>query len=146
MQVSDRFYLEVLDPLMEKYRKDENYYFINEQGEKTFNSGLMMKEESDVFHPFFHPKDSSLITAFWVDDAPIIYIHPDFYEEKIDDEGGCSYMPAPSIVTPEWFEIIDRSKGRFDTPPHLQLSFYKHLFIDFKCDQQLRIDKKEAVT
>ena len=73
MHFLDRFQLETLNPLMGKYLKKDDYYFINDEGQKTFNSGKVMFEESDIFHPLLAPFTDDCIVAFYVDDAPLIY-------------------------------------------------------------------------
>ena len=73
MHFLDRYQLETLNPLMGKYLKKDDYYFINDEGQKAFNSGKVMFEESDIFHPLLAPFTDDCIVAFYVDDAPLIY-------------------------------------------------------------------------
>ena len=73
MHFLDRFQLETPNPLMGKYLKKDDYYFINDEGQKTFNSGKVMFEENDIFHPLLAPFTDDCIVAFYVDDAPLIY-------------------------------------------------------------------------
>ncbi len=42
MHFLDRFQEETLVPLMENYIENDDYYFLNDEGEKTFNSGRVM--------------------------------------------------------------------------------------------------------
>ena len=82
MHFLDRFQEETLVPLMENYIENDDYYFLNDEGEKTFNSGRVMFEEREIFHPLIAPFTEDSVIAFYVDDAPLIYVDSRILESE----------------------------------------------------------------
>ena len=61
MHFLDRFQEETLVPLMENYIENDDYYFLNDEGEKTFNSGRVMFEAEGV--PYDVAKEALRLAA-----------------------------------------------------------------------------------
>ena len=91
-----------------------------------------MFEEKDYFHPLFHPSPNSIITACYVDDAPLIYCGRGYGEER--GSGGEDFVPDELIVTPQWKKIILRNRLKFIAPSDRP---YQTLISTFDCDREL---------
>ena len=137
MSVLDRFLEETLSPLMAKYINDENYYFIDEDGKRTWNTGQIMFDERESFHPILHPEKKGLVTAFWVDDAPLIYAN-----EKYGIKKGLEFQPDESIYSATWLAIQMENSNKFIDD---QGRRYQTHFSTFICDKDLYLEKEEAV-
>tara|TARA_B100000965_G_scaffold283071_1_gene240953 strand:- start:1138 stop:1500 length:363 start_codon:yes stop_codon:yes gene_type:complete len=120
-----------MDPLMEKYIKDENYYFINEQGKKTFNSGQVMLEESEVFHPLIAPFTTDAVVGFFVDDAPLIYC-----DSRLDED-------SREFMSLGWDFVYNLNKDRFFNSEGKEV---RTEFLPFESPKSLDLPKKEVVT
>ena len=51
MSILDNYLDRIMYPLAAKYMRNEDYYFLDDQGKRVFNSGRVMYEERDYFHP-----------------------------------------------------------------------------------------------
>ena len=117
--------------MMEKYIKDENYYFINEQGKKTFNSGQVMLEEKEVFHPLCAPFTNDAVIGFFVDDAPLIYC-----DSRLDEEWR-------KFCSLSWDFVYELNKDRFFNSEGKAV---RTEFVTFDSPKFLDLHKKEVVT
>ena len=103
MHFLDRFQEETLVPLMENYIENDDYYFLNDEGEKTFNSGRVMFEEREIFHPLIAPFTEDSVIAFYVDDAPVIYVD----SRILESEDTLKFMSMG------WGHVYELNQGRF---------------------------------
>ena len=103
MHFLDRFLEETLNPLMGKYLTQDDYYFINDEGQKTFNSGKVMFEEREIFHPLLAPFTDDCVVAFYVDDAPLIYADRRLFEDQ----------ETLKFMSLDWEFVYDLHKDRF---------------------------------
>ena len=134
MSILDNYLDRIMYPLAAKYMRNEDYYFLDDQGKRVFNSGRVMYEERDYFHPIFHPSPKEIITAFFVDDAPLIYC-----DSRYGEQFGSDFKPDDLILTPQWEEVIRKNSSTFFAKNG---KHYETHIASFDCDRELRIDQE----
>ena len=118
---------------------------------RTFDSGKLMMRHPKIYHPLLHPSIPNLVTAFYLDDCPLIYCNSNYGEK---DNTKTDFQPYETVFTDEWIKVVERNKRKFVLSPadmewrgyENELGTWSHLktaILSFETEKDLFLTKEE---
>ena len=115
-------------PILHEALQNEANFFNKDKSSKgfgdskkirTFDSGKMMTRHPKVYHPLLHPSIPNLITAFYIDECPLIYCNKNYGDENQNDlaKNGLEFSPYDTVMTEDWVKVVKRNKLKFVLSP-----------------------------
>ena len=111
-------------PILHEALADESNFFYKENPSKgfgeskkirTFDSGKMMMRHPMIYNPLLHPTIRNLITAFYIDECPLIYCNRNYGDPNQNDlaKHGFEFSPYDTVMTEDWIKVVERNKLKF---------------------------------
>ena len=118
---------EVQSPIIREALNHESSFFYRDKPSKgfgtskksrIFDAGRSMMRHPNIYHPLLHPSIPNLITAFYVDEAPLIYCNSN-YGDKGEKwvHRGLEFQPYDTVFTEDWVKVVERNKLKFVLSP-----------------------------
>ena len=118
---------EVQSPILREALNHESSFFYRDKPSKgfgtskksrIFDAGRSMMRHPNIYHPLLHPSIPNLITAFYVDEAPLIYCNSN-YGDKGEKwvHRGLEFQPYDTVFTEDWVKVVERNKLKFMLSP-----------------------------
>ena len=114
---------DVQSPILHEALEHESSFFYRDKSAKgfgkskkyrIFDSGRMMMRHPKIYHPLLHPSIPNLITAFYVDEVPLIYCNSNYGENGTKHKNrGLEFQPFDTVLTQDWITVIERNKLKF---------------------------------
>ena len=113
---------------LEAFENEENFFYKEKPSKgfgdskkiRTFDSGKMMMRNPEIYNPLLHPSIPNLITAFYVDECPLIYCNKNYGDANRNDIAinGLEFRPYDTVMTEDWVKVIERNKLKFVLSPN----------------------------